>query len=101
MRSEGWVIDTIVSLTLAKWETVFGRFGGYLTRLWSLTTSNAELKHYSGSSAQKELNSQAWYPECDCRIRTCCSNQETLQAAGSTAKLRGISPHCQSSHILV
>src|SRR6266516_2977436 len=30
MRSEGWVIDTIVSLTLAKWETVSGRFGGYL-----------------------------------------------------------------------
>jgi hypothetical protein len=31
MRSEGWVIDTIVCLTLAKWETVSGPFGGYLT----------------------------------------------------------------------
>jgi hypothetical protein len=25
------VIDTVVCLTLAKWETVSGRFGGYLT----------------------------------------------------------------------
>jgi hypothetical protein len=24
------VIDTVVCLTLAKWETVSGRFGGYL-----------------------------------------------------------------------
>jgi hypothetical protein len=26
-RSEGLVIDTVVCLTLAKWETVSGRFG--------------------------------------------------------------------------
>jgi hypothetical protein len=25
------VIDTVVCLTLAKWETVSGRFGGYLS----------------------------------------------------------------------
>src|SRR4030095_8830636 len=30
-RSAGLVIDTVVCLTLAKWETVSGRFGGYLT----------------------------------------------------------------------
>ena len=24
-------LDTVVCLTLAKWETVSGRFGGYLT----------------------------------------------------------------------
>jgi len=29
-RSEELVIDTVVCLTLAKWETVSGRFGGYL-----------------------------------------------------------------------
>ena len=29
-RSAGLVIDTLVCLTLAKWETVSGRFGGYL-----------------------------------------------------------------------
>ena len=29
-RSAGLVIDTVVCLTLAKWETVSGRFGGYL-----------------------------------------------------------------------
>jgi hypothetical protein len=31
-RSGVLVIDTVVCLTLAKWETVSGRFGGYLTR---------------------------------------------------------------------
>jgi hypothetical protein len=30
-RSAALVIDTVVRLTLAKWETVSGRFGGYLT----------------------------------------------------------------------
>src|SRR5215831_21022074 len=29
-RSVGLLIDTVVCLTLAKWETVSGRFGGYL-----------------------------------------------------------------------
>src|SRR6516164_11319537 len=29
-RSAGLLIDTVVCLTLAKWETVSGRFGGYL-----------------------------------------------------------------------
>jgi hypothetical protein len=30
-RSLELVIDTIVCLTLAKWETVSGQFGGYLS----------------------------------------------------------------------
>src|SRR5262245_65578851 len=30
-RSVGLLIDTVVCLTLAKWETVSGRFGGYLS----------------------------------------------------------------------
>ena len=30
-RSLELVIDTVVCLTLAKWETVSGQFGGYLT----------------------------------------------------------------------
>src|SRR6516162_11741749 len=30
-RSAGLLIDTVVCLTLAKWETVSGRFGGYLS----------------------------------------------------------------------
>src|SRR4029077_19082574 len=30
MRFGGLVIDTVVCLTLAKWETVSGQFGGYL-----------------------------------------------------------------------
>jgi hypothetical protein len=31
-RSKALVIDTVVCLTLAKWETVSGQFGGYLRR---------------------------------------------------------------------
>ena len=27
-------MDTVVCLTLAKWETVSGQFGGYLTAAW-------------------------------------------------------------------
>src|SRR5262249_19661475 len=30
-RSVGLLIDTVVCLSLAKWETVSGRFGGYFT----------------------------------------------------------------------
>ena len=30
LESAGWVIDTVVCLTLAKWDTVSGRFGGCL-----------------------------------------------------------------------
>jgi hypothetical protein len=30
-RSVGLVIDTVVCLTLDKWETVSGQFGGYLS----------------------------------------------------------------------
>jgi hypothetical protein len=33
-RSVGLLIDTVVCLTLAKWETVSGRFGGYLNTMW-------------------------------------------------------------------
>ena len=32
MRFGGLIIDTVVCLTLAKWETVSGQFGGYFSR---------------------------------------------------------------------
>src|SRR5215831_11984755 len=35
-RSVGLLIDTVVCLTLAKWETVSGRFGGYLSQRHAL-----------------------------------------------------------------
>ena len=31
-RSVGLVIDTVVCLTLKKWQTVSGHFGGYLMK---------------------------------------------------------------------
>src|SRR6516165_10387476 len=59
-RSVELVIDTVVCLTLAKWETVSGQFGGYLTgryRLLALSghsetpALSASLIGHSGSSA--------------------------------------------------
>jgi hypothetical protein len=35
------VIDTVVCLTLAKWETVSGQFGGYLKQRRSLRIAAA------------------------------------------------------------
>ena len=46
-RSAGLLIDTVVCLTLAKWETVSGRFGGYLTFLWGTTSEKCEVAHTS------------------------------------------------------
>ena len=41
-RSLELVIDTVVCLTLAKWETVSGQFGGYLT---GMTVSLVARRH--------------------------------------------------------
>src|SRR5262249_7050748 len=60
-RSAGLLIDTVVCLTLAKWETVSGRFGGYLTRLritglvpWS--SSSSRIGAVVGLVAEHALN---------------------------------------------
>ena len=63
-RFVGLVIDTIVCLTLVKWETVSGRFGGYLITL-SPNKSGKEkapptkvgLK-VTGVAKREELNSE-------------------------------------------
>src|SRR6516164_4144886 len=41
-RSAGLLIDTVVCLTLAKWETVSGRFGGYLR--WTACCNGQDCK---------------------------------------------------------
>jgi hypothetical protein len=50
-RSVGLVIDTVVCLTLDKWETVSGQFGGYLREepgaflmYWSSDMGNSGLR---------------------------------------------------------
>jgi hypothetical protein len=48
-RSEELVIDTVVCLTLAKWETVSGRFGGYLT----MRPAAGTLQRLQGGDMQK------------------------------------------------
>jgi hypothetical protein len=42
MRFGGLIIDTVVCLTLAKWETVSGQFGGYFRAI--VTGFNAGLE---------------------------------------------------------
>ena len=45
-RSAGLLIDTVVCLTLAKWETMSGRFGGYLIgATWSTVVIPEGKKH--------------------------------------------------------
>jgi hypothetical protein len=39
------VIDTVVCLTLDKWETVSGQFGGYLTRFGSFIEIQVSTAH--------------------------------------------------------
>jgi hypothetical protein len=41
-RSAGLLIDTVVCLTLAKWETVSGRFGGYLTATFEIVSRRGD-----------------------------------------------------------
>jgi hypothetical protein len=41
-RSVGLLIDTVVCLTLAKWEPVSGRFGGYLRDEFNVTDCAAQ-----------------------------------------------------------
>jgi hypothetical protein len=43
------VIDTVVCLTLAKWETVSGQFGGYLNEIAHNSSPGA-------TNAEKEQN---------------------------------------------
>jgi hypothetical protein len=54
MRCGGLIIDTVVCLTLAKWETVSGQFGGYLTftsydNTTPTFTQTFELSRYKGN----------------------------------------------------
>jgi hypothetical protein len=42
------VIDTVVCLTLAKWETVSGQFGGYLTNRFANVYSNLNQFYMAG-----------------------------------------------------
>src|SRR5262245_33198098 len=54
-RSAALVIDTVVCLTLAKWETVSGRFGGYL-RLMRTTPARRAPKGWGVSSRGRAAN---------------------------------------------
>jgi len=49
-RSVELVIDTVVCLTLAKWETVSGQFGGYLNK-----RAGDGMKRWGGVGCSKPL----------------------------------------------
>jgi len=66
-RSVELVIDTVVCLTLAKWETVSGQFGGYLrSGIAVATTGLADHAISTPNSAPKaaipKFNSMALLP---------------------------------------
>jgi hypothetical protein len=47
------VIDTVVCLTLAKWETVSGRFGGYLKLYTQRPCAAVCSKHQTRAEKQR------------------------------------------------
>ena len=57
-RSVVLVIDTVVSLTLAKWETVSGRFGGYLS--YAIAAFSHPLAHASNAALMSDESSAAF-----------------------------------------
>jgi hypothetical protein len=69
-RSVGLVIDTVVCLTLDKWETVSGQFGGYLKFLLDPHGLNIvePVEEASGPAAMsaKVVNLASWSDD-DCR----------------------------------
>jgi hypothetical protein len=53
------VIDTVVCLTLAKWETVSGQFGGYLMNL-AYDLGDRRVRPQSGACRSKSEKSDFW-----------------------------------------
>src|SRR5215813_12108404 len=88
-RSAGLVIDTVVCLTLVKWETVSGRFGGYLTFSLSTTTVSMSLTGscFSSESAPGAL------PSWDSRTR-----RNNLLGGLAVRRTVGPSGHANSPH---
>src|SRR5262249_9986827 len=60
------LIDTVVCLTLAKWETVSGRFGGYLirTKFPANREFNREFCKFGASAAISASNQRANSKAC-------------------------------------
>jgi hypothetical protein len=52
-RSVGLVIDTVVCLTLDKWETVSGQFGGYLIAAYNKRQARKKQARYSADMRKK------------------------------------------------
>src|ERR1043166_6764968 len=53
-RSVGLVIDTVVCLTLVKWETVSGQFGGHLSA--SLVVGSENVVEFVGDTKTNRVN---------------------------------------------
>jgi hypothetical protein len=63
-RSLELVIDTVVCLTLAKWETVSGQFGGYLSKALLKSKRLLIINSAKRLSSAKSIPSFSTY-ECD------------------------------------
>src|SRR5262245_30030967 len=55
-RSVGLLIDTVLCLTLAKWETVSGRFGGYLNHRYH----HVRLEHHRHKCRDHQVDHYTW-----------------------------------------
>src|SRR5215831_10122820 len=61
-RSVELVIDTVVCLTLAKWETVSGQFGGYLRFRKNADAQPMFAPQSTTNSTPRSKPAQSWSP---------------------------------------
>ena len=79
-RSGALVIDTVVCLTLAKWETVSGRFGGYLKDAFC-EIAKSRLNYESNSYRIKET--RLWVESWELLWLPVIDHGDTVQGARS------------------
>jgi hypothetical protein len=75
MRFGGLIIDTVVCLTLAKWETVSGQFGGYFSLASYPRAYELDTKH--------NIEFDFTQPLTSIKV-TCYGRKSACEAFGST-----------------
>jgi hypothetical protein len=87
-QSVGLVIDTVVCLTLDKWETVSGQFGGYLTA-----------RYYTMAFPQNTLELVDWQrryrrtPFTEDRLSPIAAGSVRTSAVAATISVGANTPH--------
>jgi hypothetical protein len=81
------VIDTVVCLTLAKWETVSGQFGGYLT-----FTVNRQARRVVTNKLKRKRNPLKLLQHGTCAPPASWKTLEPINKRASTNMRQAISP---------